>query len=62
MLILTRRVGETLTIGTDIQVTVMGVQGAQVRIGVKAPKDVIVDREEIHEKRIANPDWKKGRA
>lgn len=50
MLILTRRVGETLMIGTDIVVTVLGVKGNQVRIGVKAPKDVAVHREEIFEK------------
>jgi carbon storage regulator len=50
MLILTRRVGETLMIGSDIVVTVLGVKGNQVRIGVKAPKDVAVHREEIFEK------------
>jgi len=50
MLILTRRVGETLNIGDDIQVTVLGVRGSQVRIGVKAPKDVAVHREEILER------------
>jgi carbon storage regulator len=50
MLILTRRVGETLMIGDDIAVTVLGVKGNQVRIGVKAPKDVAVHREEIFEK------------
>jgi carbon storage regulator len=47
VLILTRRIGETLMIGKDIQVTVLGVRGNQVRIGVNAPRDVIVDREEI---------------
>lgn len=51
MLILTRRAGETLMIGDDVQVTVIAVSGNQVRLGVKAPKDVIVDREEIHERR-----------
>jgi len=50
MLILTRRVGETLMIGSDIVVTVLGVKGNQVRIGVKAPKEVAVHREEIFEK------------
>lgn len=48
MLILTRRVGEMLVIGNDVTVTVLGVKGNQVRIGVNAPKDVAVHREEIY--------------
>jgi carbon storage regulator len=48
MLILTRRVGETITIGSEIKVTVLGVSGAQVRVGIDAPKDVAVHREEIY--------------
>lgn len=48
MLILTRRIGETLMVGDDVTVTVLGVKGNQVRIGVNAPKDVPVNREEIH--------------
>ncbi len=53
MLILTRRVGETLMVGDDVTVTVLGVKGNQVRIGVDAPKDVAVHREEIYQ-RIQN--------
>ncbi len=50
MLILTRRVGETVMIGNDVTVTVLGVKGNQVRIGVNAPRDVAVHREEIFER------------
>ena len=53
MLILTRRVGETLMIGDEVTVTVLGVKGYQVRVGVSAPKHVSVHREEIYE-RIKN--------
>ncbi len=49
-LILTRRIGETLMIGDDVTVTVLGVNGNQVRLGVNAPKTVEVHREEIYEK------------
>ncbi|MEC9415167.1 MAG: carbon storage regulator CsrA [Pseudomonadota bacterium] len=50
MLILTRRAGETLMIGEDVSVTVLGVKGNQVRIGINAPKDVAVHREEIYDR------------
>lgn len=55
MLILTRRVGETLMIGDEISVTVLGVKGNQVRLGINAPRNVAVHREEIYE-RIRNED------
>jgi carbon storage regulator len=51
MLILTRRAGEALRIGDEIEVTVMAVNGSQVRIGINAPRDIAVDREEIAERK-----------
>jgi len=50
MLILTRRIGETVIIGDDVNITVLGVKGNQVRLGVNAPRDVSVHREEIYQR------------
>ncbi|MBR9871474.1 MAG: carbon storage regulator CsrA [Gammaproteobacteria bacterium] len=50
MLILTRRIGETLMVGDEVSVTVLGVKGNQVRVGVSAPKEVAVHREEIYQR------------
>ena len=52
MLILTRRIGEVLIIGKTIRVTVLQVKGSQVRLGVDAPREIEVDREEIHERKL----------
>lgn len=56
MLILTRRVGETVMIGDEVVVTVLGIKGNQVRIGVKAPRNVTVHREEIFDRINKQPD------
>lgn len=56
MLILTRRTDEAIMIGDDVEITILGVKGQQVRIGVKAPKDVAVHREEIYQRIQAEQD------
>lgn len=58
MLVLTRKISESLCIGDDVRVTILAVSGNQVRIGVVAPDDVSVDREEIRERKLANPGGK----
>jgi len=50
MLILTRKIGESIKIGNDIKVTIINIDGGQVRVGIEAPRDVIVHREEIYNK------------
>ena len=50
MLILTRRVGEALMVGDDTKIVVLGVKGSQIRLGINAPKDIVVHREEIFDK------------
>ena len=56
MLVLTRRINETLCIGDDVKLTVLGIKGNQVRIGVAAPRDIQVDREEIRQRKDADND------
>ena len=60
MLVLTRRVNETLMVGDDVTVTVLGVKGNQIRIGVNAPKEVAVHREEIYERIKAEEQQRNG--
>jgi carbon storage regulator len=52
MLVLTRKIGESINIGTNIKVTVVSIDGCQVRLGIDAPKDVIIHREEVYKKII----------
>lgn len=60
MLILTRRIGEALCIGNDVRVTVMDVHGSQVRLGIDAPKSVVVDREEIAHRKASEKNISSG--
>lgn len=62
MLILTRRVGESLMIGDEISVTILGVKGNQVRVGINAPKTVAVHREEIYQRIKRDDDGEDGHA
>jgi len=55
MLILTRTIGQSLMIGDDVTVTVLGIKGSQVRVGFTAPRSVCVDREEVYERKKMNP-------
>jgi carbon storage regulator len=52
MLVLSRKVGEEIVIGNDIRIKVIAIDGEKVRIGISAPKEVIVDRQEVHDKRL----------
>lgn len=61
MLILSRRVGETVVIGDDVLVTVLGVKGNQIRLGIKAPKDVAVHRQEIADRIALEEKWGESR-
>ena len=56
MLVLTRRLGESIIINKNIEIRVIGINGKQIRLGINAPKEMIVDREEIHIKRIMEED------
>jgi carbon storage regulator len=54
MLVLTRRIGETIVIDNSVRITVLEMKGDRVRLGVAAPPDVVVDRQEVHERRLLN--------
>ncbi len=60
MLILTRRIGEVIKIGDDISITILEVQGSQVRLGILAPREIAVHREEIYQRIQSNKDDNSG--
>lgn len=62
MLILTRRPGERICIGENVVVTILGVKGSQVRVGIAAPRDIAIDREEIHQRKHAEGQTAAGQA
>jgi carbon storage regulator len=55
MLVLSRHIGQTIVIGRDIAVKVVGIRGSSVRLGIEAPRQVTVDRQEIHDRKVADP-------
>ena len=60
MLVLTRRVGEAIIIDDNIRITVLGIQGGKIRLGIETPPSVAVDREEVHQRRKECSDWSAG--
>ncbi len=55
MLVLSRHIGQTIVIGRDISVKVVAIRGGSVRLGIEAPRQVVVDRQEIHDRKVADP-------
>jgi carbon storage regulator len=55
MLVLSRHIGQTIVIGRDISVKVVGIRGGSVRLGIEAPRQVVVDRQEVHDRKVTDP-------